>query len=148
MTRRLFVRLASLCAAGLAAGFRPLRSEVVARVDDGEWHGIVKTWNREAGDVHLCVDGRQVDRIIGLEDAEAQAQWIIGAFKAESPAPPQGTLAFQYRRKPQGLSNLSLWDRPLAPRDLPTRVSGGEEGLQVFVGLGEAVGVITGGSAA
>lgn len=137
MTRRLLLKFSSLCAVGVALGLKPFRSGGVARVDDGEWHSIVKTWDHEAGEVRVFVDGREVDRVIGLEDAEREVGRIVDPFVAK--CEPQGTLAWRYRKHPEEdrLQHVSVWERQMAPADLPTCVRGGEVDLAAWIGLEE-----------
>lgn len=160
MTRRYLTRLLGLLGLAPAMGALPaLGKEEAAPLQEGGFKiEPLRPWTEEQ--VNAFTEAVRYTMLAAVRDgrpmASLRTQEILDRV-VEAPAghpaphlrqrclsgaqaPPQGTLAFQYRREPQGLSNLSLWDRPLAPRDLPTRVSGGEAGLQAFVGLGEGVG--------
>lgn len=130
MTRRLFVRLASLCAAGLSLGLSPFRKAErlvagarVAHLNDGAWHSLVVS-RQTSGDCAFYVDGQAADVVHGIPN-------IIGAWLPPAPGNTVGC-----RVRASEAADLALWDEP-----------GGGWSLRLRMPKPEIVGVLPGSAA-
>lgn len=139
MTRRALLRYAGIAVAALSCfGKKVLafaKPDIAARIDDGAWHHICLAWDKVTATERQMVDGRVVDRIIGLERAP---DWILARWKRED----AGTIIFNCRDTSAGgdVSRVAIYDIAIARDPLPVeKISGHEEGLVALYSLDEGI---------